>query len=284
MSYKKVAKDIRDLKIQGATNVAFTALKELKKVKPDEFSKAVKLFYNLRETEPMLRNGLKYIDFKKEQGYSVKEAVDDYISLSDKAIEKTVDVGVKKIRKNSIVMTHCHSSLVMKILKKAHDKGKVKQVYASETRPRFQGRTTAKELTKYGIPVVHYVDSAMRNYVNDVDICLVGADAITADSYLVNKIGTSMLALSAHEARTPFAVAFEMFKFDPLTVEGYNEKIEQRDRKEVWDSKIKKLKVMNPAFDFTPSDYIDFIITEKGISSPEDVHNLARNYYSWMFL
>lgn len=284
MSYKKIAKDIKDLKVQGATNVAFTALKALKKTKDKDFNKAVKVFYNLRETEPMLRNGLKYIAFKKEAGYDIKEAVDEYINLSEKAIEKIVNVGVKKIKNNSIVMTHCHSSLVMKIIKKAHDKGKIKEVYASETRPRFQGRITAKELTKYGIPVIQYVDSAMRTYVNEVDLCLVGADAITADGYLVNKIGTSMLALSAHEARTPFAVSFEMFKFDPLTVEGYNEKIEQRDKKEVWNSKIKKLKIMNPAFDFTPSDYINFVITEKGISSPEDVNNLARDFYKWMFL
>ncbi len=283
MNYLKTARDIKKLKIQGATNVAKSALSSLKGLSYRDYRKAAKLFFNLRSTEPMLRNALKYVDYKVDDGYTIEEAVDSFEDLIQESFEKSVKFGAKKIRKNSIIMTHCHSSLAVAIIKKAFDMGKVEKVFSSETRPLFQGRITAKELSKYGIPVVSYVDSAMRVFVNDADLVLVGADAITSDGFLVNKIGTSLLALTAKEARTPFAVAFESLKFDPLTVDGYNEQIEQRSPSEVWKTKLKNVKVVNPAFDSTPREYIDFVVSDFGIFSIEAIPELVEKYYGWMF-
>lgn len=283
MNYLKVARDIKKLKIQGATNVALSALSSLKGLPYKDYKKAAKLFFNLRSTEPMLRNGLKYVDFKVDDGFSVEEAVDSFEELIKNSFEKTVEVGAKKIKKNSIVMTHCHSSLAVAIIKKAFDKGKVEKVFSSETRPLFQGRITARELSKYGVPVVSYVDSAMRVFVNDADLVLVGADAITSDGFLVNKVGTSLLALAANEARTPFGVAFESLKFDPLTVDGYNEQIEQRKPSEVWKTSLRNVKVVNPAFDFTPREYVDFVASDFGIFSIENVPEFIERNYGWMF-
>ena len=167
--------------------------------------------------------------------------------------------------------------------KKAFDKGKVEGVFSSETRPLFQGRITAKQLASHGIQVTSYVDSAMRVFVNDADLVLVGADAITSDGYLVNKIGTSLLALAANEARTPFATAFESLKFDPFTTDGYNEEIEQRKAKEVWNTKAKNIKVANPAFDFTPRKYVDFAISDLGVFSIDSISDLIEMKMGWMF-
>lgn len=283
MSYLKVAKDIKNLKIQGATNVALSALKSLENLSLTDFKKASKLFFNLRATEPLLRNGLKYVSFKVDDGFSVDEAVSSFEKMINDSFEKTVEVGIRKIKRNSIVMTHCHSSVVVEIIKRAFDKGKVEKVFSSETRPLFQGRITAKQLAGYGVPVVSYVDSAMRHFVNDADLVLVGADAITSDGFLVNKIGTSLLALAADEARTSFGSAFEIFKFDPSTIEGYNEGIEQRNKKEVWNTRIENVEVVNPAFDFTPHDYVNFVITNKGVFSIENVPNLIEENYGWLF-
>ncbi|MEM3522592.1 MAG: hypothetical protein QXD78_06100, partial [Candidatus Bathyarchaeia archaeon] len=105
------------------------------------------------------------------------------------------------------------------------------------------------------------------------DEVIVGADAITANGAVVNKIGTSMIALAAHEARVRFFVAAETYKFSPETMIGELVNIEERDSSEVIPlEELKTMKnviVKNPAFDVTPPEYIDLIITEKGIIPPQ---------------
>ncbi len=283
MNYLKTLKDIKSLKIQGATNVALTALKSLKGLDYKTYKKASSAFFKIRATEPMLRNGLRYVSYKIDDGYSIEEAVDEFEEMIEDSFQKAVEFGARKIKRNSIVMTHCHSSLVAEIIKKAFDKGKIEEVFSSETRPLFQGRITAKQLASYGIPVTSYVDSAMRLFVNDADLVLVGADAITSDSYLVNKVGTSLLALAADEARTTFASAFESLKFDPFTIDGYNEEIEQRKPSEVWKTRVKNIKVVNPAFDFTPKEYVDFTVSDLGVFSIDSFPDLILRKKKWMF-
>jgi Translation initiation factor 2B subunit, eIF-2B alpha/beta/delta family len=102
---------------------------------------------------------------------------------------------------------------------------------------------------------------------------VVGADAITVNGNLINKVGTSQLALAAHEARVPFMVAAETYKFSPRTLLGELVEIEERDPSEVLPEEKRKqwpnLKVRNPAFDVTPHQYIDLICTETGAIPPE---------------
>lgn len=107
-----------------------------------------------------------------------------------------------------------------------------------------------------------------------VDKVLVGADAVAANGAVVNKIGTSMVALAAHEARTLFFVAAETYKFSPETIIGELIKIEERPKEEILPPEIVikglgGIEVRNPAFDVTPPDYIDLIITERGIIPPQ---------------
>ncbi len=82
-----------------------------------------------------------------------------------------------------------------------------------------------------GSPVIvraMLVDSAVRTFLKQVDLVLVGSDAITSEGNVINKIGTSLIALAAQEARTPFYVATELFKFDPQTIHDDFEVIEER--------------------------------------------------------
>jgi ribose 1,5-bisphosphate isomerase len=88
---------------------------------------------------------------------------------------------------------------------------------------------------------------------------------------LINKIGTSQIALAAKEARVPFMVAAETYKFSPKTILGELVAIEERDAEEVAPPELLEMgvDVRNPAFDVTPRDYIDLIITEIGAIPPE---------------
>jgi len=128
------------------------------------------------------------------------------------------------------------------------------------------------------------IDSAMRFFMNKVDLAIVGADAITSEGNVINKIGTSMAALAAQEARTPFYVVSELLKFDPATMYGDYEKIEERDAAEVWKDAPKNLIIRNPAFDVTRRDFIHGIICEEGIVSPHSITEVMHRKYPWVFM
>ena len=299
MDSKTAAKAIKDLKIQGARNIAREGLAALASDARRSKAQSLETFKHevrtnatilslARPTEPALRNGLMRVQralTAESQTQHARQAVihaaESYMQEMEAAKARIVEVGVRRITNGMTVFTHCHSSTVTAILTAAWKKGTRFKVINTETRPLFQGRVTATELAKAGIPVTHIVDSAARRYMNDADVVLVGADAITAEGNLVNKIGTSQIALAAHEARTDFAVACETYKFDPLTVSGDYEPIENRSPKEVWDRPPRGVKVLDPAFDVTPPEYIAYIITEEGIVTPFEAAHILRERARW---
>ncbi|MHA1643243.1 MAG: ribose 1,5-bisphosphate isomerase, partial [Promethearchaeota archaeon] len=138
-----------------------------------------------------------------------------------------------------------------------------------------------KELLDAGIKVIHVVDSAMRWAVNhyEVDLILVGADSITSEGTVLNKIGTRLLALVAHEEHVPFYVASPLLKYNPKTSFGILEKIEMRDPTEIWDFKHENLTILNPAFETVSRRYIDGLITEAGIFASSHVHYYFTKLY-----
>ena len=184
-----------------------------------------------------MRNAMRWVITQAEEGSTEKvdalaELVAGNVSLFlqnlDASREYTAEIGAKRIRDGMLVATHCHSSTVTRMIAKAKADGKEFSVICTETRPAFQGRITAKEMVDLGIQTMFIVDSAMRSYMGNVDLVVVGADAITSEGNVVNKIGTSGIAVLANEARKPFYVVSELLKFDPETLMGEYEKIEQR--------------------------------------------------------
>jgi ribose 1,5-bisphosphate isomerase len=245
-----------------------------------------------RATEPLMRNVIRHVIHKVES--SEKETVEEladvisevsnhFVENLEKSKEKIASVGAKRISHDSIVLTHCHSSTVTGMLRRAKEDGKSFEVVCTESRPVFQGRITAKELLEAGIRTTLIVDSAVRHFMNEVDLVVVGADALTSEGNIVNKIGTSIVALAAKEARTPFYVVSELLKFDPATVSGDYEKIEERSPNEVWDDPPHGLIIRNPAFDVTRRDFIHGIICEEGIISPHSINEVVSRKYPWIF-
>jgi ribose 1,5-bisphosphate isomerase len=294
---------IRQLEVQGARNVAIAAIKaiiecakESKALKKLEFlqelSDAKTLLFASRETEPLMRNALRYVihAVEKSDETAVKELVELVSQISDNFLErlkqskeKIALVGSKRVTESSKVLTHCHSSTVTNMLRKAKDDGKTFEVICTESRPVFQGRITAREMLDAGIETTMIVDSAVRYFMNEVDLVVVGADAITSEGNVINKIGTSMVALAAKEARTPFYVACELLKFDPVTIHGNYETIEERSPQEIWKEAPLGLNIRNPAFDVTRREFIHGIICEEGVVSPDSMSELINRKYPWIF-
>jgi ribose 1,5-bisphosphate isomerase len=297
------AERIRKLEVQGARNVAIAAIKALEALAEEtsaetrkelmkELEEARVILFASRATEPLMRNAVRWIINQVENSREKKvDALAAVVSSSSSQFlkdleaskERIADIGAKRIRDGMVVFTHCHSSTVTHLLSKAKEDGKRFEVVCTETRPVFQGRITAKEMLALGVKTTFIVDSAARSFMRDADIVIVGADAITSEGNVVNKIGTGTIALLAHEARKPFYVVAELLKFDPATVCGDYEKIEERNPDEVWKSAPEKLTVRNPAFDVTRRDFIHGVICEEGIIPPHSVKEVMHRKYPWIF-
>jgi ribose 1,5-bisphosphate isomerase len=202
--------------------------------------------------------------------------------MFNEAKEKMMEVGARRIKDGDTILTHCHSSVVTGTIVKAHEKGKKFRVIQTETRPKYQGRITAYELIETGVDTTMIVDSAARHYMKEIDFVLVGSDAITSEGNVINKIGTSQVALAAWEARIPFYVVSTLLKFDPVTIHGTYEAIEERETAEIWESPPEGLKIRNPAFDVTRRDYVHGLITEEGVISPHSTLEAIHRHYPWM--
>ncbi|MHA2059839.1 MAG: ribose 1,5-bisphosphate isomerase [Candidatus Ranarchaeia archaeon] len=307
---KQIAEKIRTMEIRGAGLIARSGVKALKIAATNtqattnqEFEKEIKttaqLIISTRPSAVSLPNGIRFVLKRfheaQKEGHPLKDLIhivqetsDEFITRSLQAIKRIGEIGANRLRDGDKILTICNSSNVISVLKTAKEQGKTLSVIVAETRPRFQGRITAKALGALGIQTNLIVDGAIRSFVNDVDLCMVGADTITANGAIVNKVGTSMMALAAHEARTNLYVAAETYKFSSATMSGRLVKIEERSPGEIIDPKLLKnmsnVSVQNPAFDITPSEYVDLIITEKGIIPPQGALLILKEEYGWSTL
>jgi len=280
---------IARLEIQGATNVAISAVTAFAEFALSVCSKPHSEFItqltdirqrilNTRPTEPAMQNGIHYLFALThntelsplELCELMEERAKSYIELLQTSRTKIGAIGAKRILDGTIVMTHCHSSAVDAILIHSKEQGRQFQVIATETRPLYQGRRTAKTLIEHDIPVTLIVDSAMRWSLRHFQphIVLVGADAITSTGAIINKIGTKLLALASKELDIPFYSASPILKFDPLTTEGALSEIEERAPSEVWPDAPPSLTIRNPAFEIVSREFLDGLITETGIWPP----------------
>jgi methylthioribose-1-phosphate isomerase len=189
------------------------------------------------------------------------------------------------------VLTHCNAGWLATVdwgtatapIYMAHDKGLPVQVFADETRPRNQGASlTAWELGHHGVPHTVIADNTGGHLMQHglVDLVIVGADRVTAQGDVCNKIGTYLKALAAHDNKVPFYVALPSPTIDFTVSDGLAEiPIEQRAPGEVAnmtgktrDGRIETVQIVpdgspvaNYAFDVTPARLVSGLITERGV-------------------
>lgn len=250
--FNQICKDIKSVKIQGATNVAIAGV-EAYTLNPTKESK--KILLKLRPTEPALANAINNLKTLTKQNILA------HFENAKNTINKEV---LKLIKNNSIVYTHCHSGSVTKALIYAKNHKKKFEVYNTETRPLYQGRITSKELSKAGIKVTQFVDSAFHQAIPKADIILIGADAIL-EKGVINKIGSATVAELASIHKIPLYIISDSWKFSPKNV-----KIEERDFHEVWKNAPKNIKIKDSAFELIEKKYIEAIVSELGILNYND--------------
>ncbi len=288
------ASDIREMRVRGAGKIARAGASALVsfaesyagsdlEIFKSDVNKMAEVLLSSRPTAVSLWNGIRYTikEVDSAEAFSTaRESVilngNAFVKSSEEAVQKIAKIGAKRISDGEILMTHCNSSAAISVLAEAVRQGKDIKVYATESRPWRQGILTVNDLHKAGVDVTLIIDSAVRSVMSKVDRVFVGADTITSSGSLINKIGTSQVAMAAHGAGVEFNVCSETYKFSPKTMFGDTVTIEERNIDEVVKpGEIPEgVKVFNPVFDSTPAGYIDNIITELGIMSPGSVYGV----------
>lgn len=263
--FEQICKDIKNVKIQGAEAVAIAGLRAYS-LFPNK--KTEKRLMSLRATEPALRNALNYL-----KRCSVHDALRHFVDSEVRTYRNIYSL----IKNGSKIFIHCHSNTVVKSLIYSKRWGRHFSVFNTETRPLFQGRLTARDLSRAGINVTTFVDSAARIAIKKSDFVMFGADAVLSDGSVINKVGSGMFAEIANDLYKRVYIATDAWKFSHHDV-----KIEERNYREVWKNAPMHVKVRNPAFEKIEGKYITAIISELGILKPKDFVRRVKSAYPWM--
>ncbi|ATM75194.1 Methylthioribose-1-phosphate isomerase [Serratia fonticola] len=290
---------IRALRVRGAPLIGLSASLLLALLAERGLSQAEleQALQTLRASRPTAVNLMNNLDRMKQalaQPDWVSAMTEEALRLveEDRTLcDRIADNGAEWVKPGSRLLTHCNTGglatagvgTAIGVLLRAHQQGKIAQVWVDETRPLLQGgRLTAWELGELGIPYRLICDSMAASLMatGQVDAVWVGADRIAANGDVANKIGTYSLAVLAHYHRIPFYVAAPHTTHDPHCPNGAAIPIEQRAAEEItgvsgsfgscqWAPL--NAPTYNPAFDVTPAALISGWVLDSGVITPEQV-------------
>jgi len=309
-SMEEAARAIRSMQVRGAPLIGVTAAYGLAMALRQDASDAgldaaleylaaqrptaVNLRWALEEVRAAVRNlphGSRVAAAYKRAAEIAEEDVECCRRIGAHGLALIRDIAAAKAAGERVnILTHCNAGWLACVdwgtatapIYQAHDAGLPVHVWVDETRPRNQGAAlTAFELGAHGVPHTIIADNAGGHLMQqgEVDLCLVGADRVTANADVANKIGTYLKALAARDNGVPFYVALPHSTIDWKLADGFKIPIEQRSADEVLaisgrlpDGSVVTVDIAapgspagNPAFDVTPARLVTGIITERGI-------------------
>ncbi len=316
-SYGEVADGIRDMVVRGAPAIGVSAaygialgVKQFVGTNIDDLEEELEYICDVTgKTRPTAVNlfwaiaRMKRTFAKaKSEGKTISEIkqimIDDAKAIQTEDIESQrliAQFGGELIENDSTVLTHCNAGALatggvwgtaLGVIRGAINQGKKVSVIADETRPYLQGaRLTAWELLQDDIPVTLITDNMSGHLMKKgrVQAVVVGSDRIAANGDVANKIGTYMVAVLARQHNIPFYVAAPLSTVDLNCPTGEEIPIEERDIREITHVKDIQLapegiEVNNYAFDVTPNEFVNAIITEKGVARAPYTESLRKMF------
>lgn len=307
----EVARAIKQLKVRGAPLIGVTAAFGLALAMKDYngsieerekyFDEKAEILAKTRPTAVNLFWALEYMRDIFKQNYTLNnidlaqvlmDAAGDMYEQDCRINMEIGQYGQDLLPGGTRIMTICNAGALatcgygtaLGVIRAAHERNKIDQVFACETRPVLQGaRLTVWELMQDKIPVTLLTDN-MAGYImslSRIDAVIAGADRIAANGDTANKIGTYSLAVLANYHHIPFYIAAPLSTIDYKIACGKHIPIEQRGRDEVLKVgqtylSVPEVDVFNPAFDVTPAELITAIITEKGVIKPPFAQGLEK--------
>jgi ribose 1,5-bisphosphate isomerase len=171
------------------------------------------------------------------------------------------------------LMTHSLSGTVLDVLTACASQ--LDGVIVLEGRPRYEGRDTARALSKVGIAVTLITDAQAAIFLPQCHAVVTGADSILADGGILNKAGTALLGWAARGEQKPFYVLCETLKVSPRRWQGNLSRLEEKEAEEVLETSIEGVTARNFYFDYTPARLLTHIITEQGITTQRDIRHIS---------
>lgn len=218
---------------------------------------------------------LSLLDKDKDLNELKKQIVkvcENIIEQSFVAVEKVADYGSNLIKEGDTVLMHSYSSTLMGIFKEARNKGVNFKLICTESRPLRESRNAVNVLTEIGVDVTFISDASVYEFMKTADLIIMGADTLSTDGSVANKMGSAQIACLARSCKVPVYFASELYKLDLRTQYGYNIQLERRTPFELVCNEdfkdFEKVRVINQFFDVTPANDIKGIITEFGVLHP----------------
>ncbi len=306
-SCAEVAKSITDMVVRGAPAIGITAAygvvlaaRQRYRQNPTHWRQPVAADLNTllgaRPTAVNLRWAIARMRTAMEtlQDHPAKPLLAEALRIHEEDIAGNRKIGAlgASLLCGGGVLTHCNAGALatggygtaLGVIRSAWTEGKIRKVYADETRPWLQGsRLTSWELTQEGIPVTLLCEGAAASLMRRRDLhwVIVGADRVAANGDVANKIGTYNLAVNARAHGLKFMVAAPTSTLDMATPSGEEIEIEHRPQGEVLMLGSRQVAApgataWNPVFDITPARLVDVLVTEKGIIHAPDEDKLKR--------
>jgi len=304
-----VADAITDMVVRGAPAIGITAAYGIVLAARARFAESTTEWKQtietdletLAQTRPTAVNLFWAIEHMRSLISGIESGVDPELMLLAEAeriheediaaCQRMGDLGAELIEGKCGILTHCNAGALatggygtaLGVIRSAHRDGKIERVYADETRPWMQGaRLTAWEMVRENIPVTLQVEGAAGYLMKlgKVKWVVVGSDRIAANGDVANKIGTLNLAVLARYHGVKFMVVAPTTTVDMNITHGDDIHIELRSPDEVLLSAGERTaaegaEAWNPAFDVTPADLVDAIVTEKGVVLAPNTSKMA---------
>jgi len=289
-----VAEAIRDMVVRGAPAIGITAAYAVvlsaiqHEASADWYQAVLSDIDCLAASRPTAVNLFWALDrmrrcLKEQEHPPVSLLLAEAIKIHKEDIEANYRMGElgSALVESGDVITHCNAGALatggygtaLGVIRSAYASGRIGRVYADETRPWLQGaRLTAWELLQEQIPVTLLCEGAAASLMKSGGISwvIVGSDRIAGNGDVANKIGTYSLAINARHHGVRFMVVAPTSTIDMQANSGVDIPIEERDPHEILNLGGQRIaaegaEAWNPAFDVTPAELVDAIVTEKGV-------------------
>ena len=193
-----------------------------------------------------------------------RETIRSVIERVEMAKRRAAEYGAMALEDGMTVLTHDYSSTVLEAIELAGREGATLDVYVTEARPRYLGRKSARTLASIDRIDTHLiVDSACGHFLPECDRVFFGMDCIVGE-VLYNRVGTFPIAATAVECDVPVTVIGSGAK---VIDEGFVFENEFRSASEVMREPAEGFWIENPAYDTTPIELVDSVITDEGMGT-----------------
>ncbi|KAK9479689.1 initiation factor 2 subunit family-domain-containing protein [Lipomyces japonicus] len=214
----------------------------------------------------------------------------DKIEVADRVI---VQNAATQISNGDIILTFARSTVVEEVFLDANLRGVEFTVVVVDTRPLYEGKELVRRLANAGIKCEYVLISALSYVLSNITSVFLGAHAVLSNGQLYSRVGTALVAMSAHRLNIPVIVCCESIKFSnrvQLDSVTYNELGSPDDLVNISIDSTPKLgplknwrdlpniKLLNVLYDLTPPEYIKKVVTEFGSLPPSSVPVIIREY------